>query len=109
MLFRSSEKRTLIRMILIPLLVFPVIINLVTMVQSSAAEKEATKKVNVGYVLNGQSSEMIDNFSMVPNYNFIEFTASIELTSNLLIDSITLAFPFASTFHTDYVTGNSPD
>ena len=61
------DKRTLIRMILIPLLGFPVIINLVTMVQSSAAEKEETKKVNVGYVLNGQSYEMIDTISMVPN------------------------------------------
>ena len=103
------DKRTLIRMILIPLLVFPIIINLVTMVQSSAAEKEAVKEINVGYVLNGQSSQMIDSFSEVPNYNFIEYSDSNALKEQLLIDSITVGLHFAAAFDSDYSAGKSPD
>lgn len=103
------DKRTLIRMILIPLLVFPVIINLVTMVQSSAAEKEAAKEINVGYVLNDQSSQMIDNISVFPNYNFYEFSDSNTLKTEILNDSITVGLHYASRFDSDYELGKSPD
>ncbi len=103
------DKRTLVRMILIPLLVFPVIINLVTMVQSSAAEKEAAKEVNVGYVLNGQSSTMIDNLAMIPNYNFYEFSDSTVLRDEILGDSVTVGLHFASNFDNDYNEGKTPE
>jgi sodium transport system permease protein len=93
---------------LIPLLVFPIIINLVTMIQNSAAEKEAVKEINVGYVLNGQSSEMIDSFSEIPNYNFIEYADSNGLKTQLLMDSVTVGLHFASTFDTDYSAGKTP-
>ncbi len=103
------DKRTLVRMILIPLLVFPIIINLVTMVQSSAAEKEAAKKVNVGYVLNGQSSEMIESLAMIPNYNFYEFADSNALKKELLNDSVTVGLHYSSTFDQEYTDGKTPD
>ena len=53
------DKRTIMRMILIPLLAFPVIIYLVSSLQASQSEKEATKELVVGYYLNGQSPTMI--------------------------------------------------
>lgn len=103
------DKRTLIRMILIPLLVFPVIINLVTMVQSSASAKEAEKEIKVGYVLNGQSSNMIDQLAMAPNYTFIEYQDSVELQSDLLKDSMSIGVHYQTNFDSEYLAGKSPE
>lgn len=103
------DKRTLVRMILIPLLVFPVIINLVTMVQSSAMEKEMEKEIKVGYVLNGQSTEMIDGLAQVPNFTLTEYADSTELQEFLLLDSISVGLHYQIDFDSAFAKGESPE
>jgi sodium transport system permease protein len=101
------DKRTLIRMILIPLLVFPVIINLVTMVQSSAEEKEAAKELEVGYILNGQSSDMIDRMAEEPLFKFIEYDDDTTLSHDVKNEKINLGLSLSSNFDSDYESGKT--
>jgi len=102
------DKRTLVRMILIPLLVFPVIINLVTMVQSSAAEKEAGKELEVGYISNGQSTDMIERMSNEPLFTFTEYDDDTVLAHAVRDDKINLGISIPSNFDLTYEAGQSP-
>ncbi|MEO9531786.1 MAG: ABC transporter permease [Crocinitomicaceae bacterium] len=99
------DKRTLIRMILIPLLVFPIIINLVTMVQSSASEKEAEKELEVGYVLNGQSSDMVDRMSKADHFIFTPYQDSAQLRQDVIDENVNMGISYYSNFDTAYATG----
>lgn len=103
------DKRTLIRMILIPLLVFPVIINLVTMVQSSASEKEAAKEIEVGYILNGHNGDMIEQMKLVPNYHFTEYKDTTTMNPLVRKDSLSVGLEYSESFDTEYTNGGSPE
>lgn len=103
------DKRTLVRMILIPLLVFPIIINLVTMVQSSAAEKEMSKDIKVGYVLNGHDGSMIDQMSLAPNYTFQSYEDTASLKADVVNDSLSVGLFYADNFDADFNAGKTPD
>ncbi|WP_027418724.1 ABC transporter permease [Crocinitomix catalasitica] len=100
------DKRTLVRMILIPLLAFPLIINIMTTVQSSEMEKAAAKELKIGYVLNNQSSEMIDSLAMSPNYNFIAYTDTAALRADVVSQEINLGIGLTPTFDDDFNAGN---
>lgn len=67
------DKRTLVRMILIPLIAFPVIIQLITTLQKSQSEKQASEVLKVGYVLNGQSEDIINRMKTDSLYEFIPY------------------------------------
>jgi sodium transport system permease protein len=99
------DRRTMIRMILIPLLVFPLIMNIVTRVQSSQAEKQAEKELTVGYVLNGQSKTSIDRMSRMPNYKFVEFTDTTELKTSIVSDKTDIGLYYTRTFQADFDSG----
>ena len=101
------DKRTLIRMILIPLLVFPIIINLVGMVQSSSAEKEAAKELEVGYVLNGQSSEMIDRMAETPRFTFKSYEDDSLLAWDVKNEKINLGIAYPADFDLTYHSGKT--
>jgi sodium transport system permease protein len=99
------DKRTLVRMILIPLLAFPLIINLVTTVQSSQMEKEATKELKIGYVLNNQSSDLIDRLAKNDHYTFMAFTDTTVLRDAVKADSLNLGLAFDANFDADFNAG----
>lgn len=103
------DKRTLIRMILIPLLVFPVIINLVTMVQSSAAEKEMAKEIKVGYVLNGHDGSMVEQMKKAPNYSFKAYTDSTNMKQDVKNDSLSVGLVYSEQFDDDFQLGKTPE
>ena len=101
------DKRTVIRMILIPLLAFPLIMNLVTTLQSSQAKKEAAKELKVGYYLNGQSSEMIDSMSLEENYKFIAYEDLEKMTSDVKEKEINLAISYPKNYNTAFASGDT--
>lgn len=96
------DKRTIMRMILIPLLAFPVIIYLVSSLQASQSEKEATKELVVGYYLNGQSSAMIDRMDTTAHFKFVPYTDTTSLSAAVTNDSINLGIWFSSSFDQNY-------
>lgn len=99
------DKRTIMRMILIPLLAFPVIIYLVTTLQASESEKVATKELVVGYHLNGQSPDMIERMDTTAHFTFVAFSDTASLSKAVSEDSINMAIWFSSTFDADYAAG----
>lgn len=100
------DRRTMIRMILIPLLIFPLIMNIVTRVQSAQSQKEAEKEITIGYVLNGQSSESIDRMSQEPNYAFQSYPDSALLQQDVASKKINLGLIYSRDFDTAYQSGN---
>ena len=99
------DKRTLIRMILIPLLVFPLIINVVTNVQASQNKKQAEKKLSVGYYLNGQSTEMVDRMANNEGYEFVAYSDTATLRKDVNDKKINIGLDYSSTFFEDYQIG----
>jgi sodium transport system permease protein len=53
------DKRTLLTMIFIPLLVFPLIMNVMTSIQKSADEKENAKTITIGVIGNSNGADLI--------------------------------------------------
>lgn len=103
------DKRTLLRMILIPLLAFPIIINLVTTIQSSQSEKEATKELKVGYVLNEQSAEMIERMDTTAHFTFIEYADTLAFRKDIKSSEIDLGIWFSEGFDSNYKAGKQAE
>lgn len=99
------DRRTLIRMILIPLLVFPLIMNIVTKIQSSQSQKQAEEELTIGYILNGQPSVSIDRMSQKPHYKFVEYTDSATLQSDVASKKINIGISYSPNFSSDFASG----
>ncbi len=99
------DKRTIMRMIMIPLLVFPLIIYLITTVQESQSEKEAGKELEIGYVLNNQSAAMIERMDTTKNFNFVEYQDTFALSADVKNHTINLGIWFADDFDQEYKSG----
>lgn len=99
------DKRTLMRMIFIPLLAFPLIIFAVNKLQSSQSEKEATKELKVGYVLNGQSQQMIDALDTTANFTFSAYTDTVDLRKAIKTAELDLGIWYSPNFDNEYKSG----
>ncbi len=103
------DKRTLMRMILIPLIAFPLIINLITRIQTSQSEKQAKKELEIGYVLNGQSDAMIQRMDTVSFYSFIPYEDIETMRLAVKNDSINLGMWFTADFDESYASGKQAE
>lgn len=99
------DKRTLIRMIMIPLLVFPLIIYLMTTIQESQSKSEAAKELEIGYVLNGQSASMVEHMDTTRNITFIAYQDTLALSADIESHTINMGIWFASDFDQKYAAG----
>lgn len=99
------DKRTLMRMILIPLLAFPLIMYLITTLQLAQSKKEAEKTLEIGYYLNGQSEKYIEKMDTAANYTFTLYSDSVQMQKDVKSDSINLAILFSANFDSNYQKG----
>jgi sodium transport system permease protein len=99
------DKRTLIRMILIPLLVFPLIMNIVTKIQSSQSQKQAEKELTVGYTTFGQPSDAVERMKAAPHYKLVEYSDTALLRSDVETKKINLGLVYPSSFLQDFTAG----
>lgn len=99
------DRRTMIRMILIPLLIFPLIMNVVTRIQSSVSEKQAAEKLTVGYIENGQIIPSVSRMKTEPNFEFITYTDSATLQKDVASKKINLGILYAKNYLADYNEG----
>ena len=99
------DKRTLMRMILIPLLAFPLIINLITSIQESQSKKEATKELEIGYVLNGNSADLIERMDTTAHFTFIQYADTTAMSADVTSETINLGMWFSSDFDQNYKDG----
>jgi sodium transport system permease protein len=99
------DKRTLMRMILIPLIAFPIIINLITSIQSSQREKEAKKELTIGYFLNGQSKDMVNSMDTTAHFEFLSYPDSATLRADIIANKLNMGIWFDSDFDQKYASG----
>lgn len=101
------DRRTMIRMILIPLLIFPLIMNVVTRIQSSVSEKQAAEKLTVGFIQSQESIPAIKRMSQEPNFEFTSYTDTTQLRKDVVAKKINLGLIFSPTYLTDYTSGKT--
>lgn len=86
------DKRTLMMMIVIPVLIFPVIMNLFVSVSSSFQEEAATKTLKIGIVSNDKA--VVDEFKKIPeefgDKEIIVYKDTLSLIKDLKSDSLQL-------------------
>ncbi len=92
------DKRTLVRMILIPLIAFPLIIQLITTLQESQSKKEAEQVLKVGYYLNGQDEGIITRMISDSLYEFIPYEDSVSLAKDVDDKEINLGIGLSSDY-----------
>ena len=103
------DKRTLIRMIMIPLLVFPIILYGVTTIQTALGKKEAEKVLKIGYVNMDQDlgKTLVTNMSQDTLYDFIEYTDTTAMYRDVKADSINLGLAFTLGFDDSFGNGKT--
>lgn len=99
------DKRTLMRMILIPLLAFPIIINLIASIQENQSKKEASKELTIGYYLNGHEGDMISRMDTTALFTFVAYDDSVQLRKDVKSKEINLGLWFSDDFDQKYDSG----
>lgn len=99
------DRRTLMMMLVIPILVFPLIMNIFVGVSASYQEEAATKKIKIG-VVGHQSDFLAKELSAIPDQfgkkELIFFKDTVSMIKDLQADSIELAFYQSATFSQDF-------
>ncbi len=87
------DRRTLMMMLVIPILIFPIIINITTSVSSSFQEDAATKKIKIGIVEN-KDGFLAKELSKLPEdlgkKELVKYTDTVSLLKDLKNDKIQL-------------------
>lgn len=105
------DKRTLIRMVMIPLLAFPLILYVITTLQNTMSKKEAEKVLTIGYYNYNQEKgdEILQHLKEDSLYNFIAFSDTSEISKAVKADSINLGIVFPNGFDQSFSQGNSAE
>lgn len=85
------DRRTLMMMLVIPILIFPIIMNIFAAVSASFTEEAATKKVKIGFI-GDKDNYVLKQLNHLPKEmgkkEIIFYTDSIQLKKDLKLDSI---------------------
>ncbi len=101
MLDSIRDRRTIVFMIVIPLLLFPILFRVMVSVEKSQADKERAKRLRVACIDHGNAADFVatlrgrDDVAMVPAVPVDSLAALIKA------DSLDGAFVFAQTFDQD--------
>lgn len=104
------DKRTLMTMIFIPVLIFPIIISLFMNISASFQEEAQNKELKIGYLSEGNDPIVRSTFESLPDsvakFELITFADSSEMKTLVQEDSLQLAIFIPSDFETN-VSGTS--
>jgi sodium transport system permease protein len=86
------DRRTVLMMIVIPILIFPIIMTVFFKISDSFSEKASTKTIHIGFVNDGNSSLFFEQFNSIPkelgNHILIPLKDSNELKKLVSSDSV---------------------
>lgn len=85
------DRRTLMMMLVIPILIFPVIMNIFVGVSASFSEEAASKEIKIGFVGTEENyllSKLNDLPEMLGKKKVVFYSDSIQLKKDLKLDSI---------------------
>ncbi len=97
------DKRTLMMMLVIPILIFPVLLNVFGGISASFKEKAANKVVKIGYIgeKNGYLYEKLENLpEQLGKKEIILYKDSTELKKAIQIDTLQIGLFVSPTFET---------
>jgi len=99
------DRRTLMMMIVIPVLIFPVIMNVFMGISSSFQEEAATKSLKIG-IVTSDSNYVFQQIQVIPaslgKNEIIRYKDSIALKSDIQKDSIQLGVLVPSNFNSSW-------
>lgn len=95
------DKRTLIMMLVIPILIFPIILNVFVSISASFSEEAATKSVKIGYV-GDKKSYLVDHLNQLPDEmgkkEIVFYKDTLELIEAIKVDSVQIGMYIAADF-----------
>ena len=104
------DKRTLMMMLVIPILIFPVIMNIFAGVSASFSEEAATKKVKIGFV-GEKDNYVLKQLKNLPKEmgkkEIIFYSDSIQLKKDLKLDSIQIGM-FSEKLFSSHLSEQKP-
>ena len=99
------DRRTLMMMLVIPILVFPIILNLFVSISSSFTEEAANKSIKIGYVGSDDNYVLTQLEALPESYGkkeLIAFQDTSQLMSEVQRDSIQLGVFIPSSFEQNF-------
>jgi sodium transport system permease protein len=92
------DKRTLIVMIIVPLLLFPMILGITTKLQGDSNENEATRLLKVGYVAEGADLGLGAVLAHAPAMQLVPVPDTVQLRQLIRSDSLDLGVALETGF-----------
>ncbi len=92
------DRRTLLVMIVVPLLLFPVIFSFVSGIQSSSMKEAAERKLNIGYNKVSNNETLLNYLEKNENFAFIELQETDSLSKKIKKDTLDAVLIFPSGF-----------
>ena len=87
------DRRTLMMMLVIPILIFPIIINITASVSTSFQEDAATKKIKIG-IIDTQNQFLTNEFNQIPDSfgkkEIVKYTDTLQLIKDIKNEKIQL-------------------
>ncbi|MBL4862255.1 MAG: ABC transporter permease [Crocinitomicaceae bacterium] len=104
------DRRTLIMMLVIPILIFPIILNVFVGISSSFSEEAANKTVKIGFVGN-EENYVVSHLTALPETygkkEVIFYTDTAALKADIKTDTIQMGIYTTSDF-TEYMNSKTP-
>ncbi len=95
------DRRTLMMMLVIPILIFPIILNLFVSVSSSFSEEAANKEIKIGFV-GSEDNYVATQLQLLPEEfgkkQIVFYKDSVQLKADLKVDSIQIGMYAEASF-----------
>jgi sodium transport system permease protein len=92
------DRRTLFVMVIFPLLLVPLLLTVVTRMQSSSMKKAGEKTIRVGLVTNGNAAGLADDLLQARGLRLVEGVPADSATSFIMSDSLDAVIVVAKDF-----------
>jgi len=92
------DKRTLLVMIVVPLLLFPVIFSFVSNIQQNSMEEAQERQLKIGYTKGQESNELLEYLSKTENVKLIALTSPETQRTLIKQDSLDAILNFTPEF-----------
>ncbi len=103
------DRRSIIRMMLIPLIAFPIIINLVVTIQSSVSESAAKEELKIGYILNGEDEKWIKPIKETQYISLVAYTDKDKMRADVKNEKINMGIRLEEGFESKFLDNKTPN
>ena len=92
------DKRTLLVMIIVPLLLFPVVFSFVSSIQSNSMKEAMERELKVGYIAEAGGEELLDYIVNADNIKLIPLNSAIPDNQLIKQDSLDAILKFSNNY-----------